>query len=1455
MPSESCSFVAENAFGPSVYPCWRQFDFTLLFEESFFQLLPSCIFILAVIPRLIVLLRRPAKVGLGTLYTIKLGALVVFSILELIILIFTCTRDNDSRTTVSIPSAAVSFLASLQLALISHFEHVRSYRPSFLIGLYLVVTLLLRAAMVRTYWFIYLGSSAVASTTLTALLLQVVILGLEHCSKRRWFLDQKRDVSTEEAAGFLARTAFAWLNRLLITGYRRPIQMHDLRIVDGTLASSRISEEFSRILTSKNYGRLGLIGMAFRCLGLYAFVPVIPRLCMMGFVFSQPFLASALISYLGSPESSANTGYGLIGASFLVYGGIAVANGWYQHMCWKLTTKIRGGLTEVINEKMLRLRYEKGVESKVLTLIIGDMQRIVSGIAFLHDLWASVIETSIGTWLLWRQVGPASLTVLAVALVSLLGSILIGKNIGRSQATWLSATERRLEATKSMLSSLKAIKMTSAGERVESDVERLRRLELAASKAYRMLDVATVLVAFATVNLAPVVVFGAYIGTTGENGNYDTARMFSSLILISLLANPLIQVFQVIPMLGTAVGCAKRVEEFLRKEEVNDSRSEMLPDRHERRPSEKASKNAIHHDAVRDQKQKAESHEVFPATVYNPIVSVQTADIGWDERVLLRNVNLEVTRGQHVAIIGPVGSGKTLMLQAILGEVNPRAGNIRLQPGVSVGYCTQTAWLENLSAENNAFRCAPNDSAWRERVIDACALRDLLDSEIPGTTIGSGGAKISGGEKQRLSLARAISSRPDILVLDDIFSAIDRSTKQTMLDRLFGPRGILTQQGTTVIQVVHDRHVAQLADVVVRIDEDGHIMPIQFSTLNEDGEGSSSNSEEEDVTDETCNQQAEDNKEATSSAVTMAEHANPASIRDRDVYIVYFGSMGTVHLAIFIFGCMVFAVTSRFPDIWVQWWTADAAREAPTQTTGYWIGLYAVYGTLPLITICVALSHLMLVVVPRSGLGLHGKLLKSVLSATFVFITGIDTGSIMNRFNQDITLVDFKLPIDLLNTISTGFNVTVQLVLVARAAVYSLAILPVLFAVLWIIQHFYLRTSKRLRQLDLEAKSDLHTKVSEAYQGIVIIRAHRWQRTLLEEFWEKLDRSQEPMYLLFMVQTWLSFVLNMIVAVLAVVVAGIAVAAPSKTSAGALGVAFINMTTLGELLTHVIQSWTSLETSLGAIARIEAFERHTPIEKKVTDPVHVPPEWPKAGALTLDHLSASYHPEHEKPVWSLQDVSLQIRAGEKVAVCGRSGSGKSTFLMSLLALIETPRGAIYLDDIDISRIPADLLRSKYFVISQDNYLQGETIRQVLDPDGNYAGDDGAINAVLSKCAILDKVGECGGLSGSLQEASLSTGETQLFALAKVILQAGAVAGGVVLFDEASSSIDTATEERIMKLIAEKLKGKTIVSVLHRLEAALEYDRILVLEKGRVAHFGTPAEIVEQAELFSYFKNK
>ncbi|GAW26730.1 putative ABC multidrug [Rosellinia necatrix] len=396
-----CTFDAERLFGPAVAACRRAFDFTLFFEEVFFKLLPSALFLAAAAFRIAVLVRNSPRVRFGSLYLAKI------------------VRAHLNRGRIlRLPRAGAAGPRVRRLrgsnpghnrrrgAVLHRIRGAR--RPAAPRARALRPRLGRPGALPARH--------AAAAVGLASLLAQLGILVLEGRGKRRWRIDG-RAATPEECASFLSRSLLAWLNPLFVKGYRGRLTDADLRIIDGDLSAEVLEPKFKRLLSAKKFGRYGLVRLTFESLGLYSLAPVPPRLALGAFTFAQPFLASALIDFLdrggNAPKSH---GYGLIGASFLVYTGIAISTGWYYYMTYKMAIKVKGGLITAISHKLLKVKQEKGVESTVLTLMIADIQRIAVALRFAQEIWIAPIETAIGTWLLWRQIGPSSLAVLGIVL-------------------------------------------------------------------------------------------------------------------------------------------------------------------------------------------------------------------------------------------------------------------------------------------------------------------------------------------------------------------------------------------------------------------------------------------------------------------------------------------------------------------------------------------------------------------------------------------------------------------------------------------------------------------------------------------------------------------------------------------------------------------------------------------------------------------------------------------------------------------------------------------------------------------------------------------------------------------------------------------------------------------------------------------------------------------------------
>jgi ATP-binding cassette, subfamily C (CFTR/MRP), member 1 len=438
-----------------------------------------------------------------------------------------------------------------------------------------------------------------------------------------------------------------------------------------------------------------------------------------------------------------------------------------------------------------------------------------------------------------------------------------------------------------------------------------------------------------------------------------------------------------------------------------------------------------------------------------------------------------------------------------------------------------------------------------------------------------------------------------------------------------------------------------------------------------------------------------------------------------------------------------------------------------------------------------------------------------------------------------MTLVDNDLPNGYIEVAITLCQALVSAGLMVATAQYFLATLPPVILVLYLLQKFYLRTSRQIRLLDLEAKAPLYSHFQETISGLATIRAFGWTRAFVEKNLELLDTSQRPFYLLFCVQRWLQVVLDLMVAALAAVLMIIVVQLRHDISPGLVGLGMLNVMTFNQNLTGLIKNWTQLEISLGAIARTRDFVNDTECEIKDHENVEPPGDWPQNGALQIKDFSASYA-ETSVPV--LHAINLTINPGEKLGICGRSGSGKSSLLASLLHLLEYRDGSIAVDGQGIAYIPRDSLRERLNVIPQEPYwITSESVRFNMAPwsQDEKPHTDAELIAALTKCRIWDLVSAKGGLDARMDAGFLSHGERQLFCLARAILRKSKV----VVLDEVSASVDVHTDVVMQKVIREEFKECTIVSVAHRLDTIVDFDRVAVLREGRVVELGEPRELL------------
>lgn len=363
-----------------------------------------------------------------------------------------------------------------------------------------------------------------------------------------------------------------------------------------------------------------------------------------------------------------------------------------------------------------------------------------------------------------------------------------------------------------------------------------------------------------------------------------------------------------------------------------------------------------------------------------------------------------------------------------------------------------------------------------------------------------------------------------------------------------------------------------------------------------------------------------------SSEVALVDDADDGASRrtgDVAVYKYYIRAIGIFPTLVFVFCICAYIFCQSFPTIWLNWWAA-ANAENPFTRLGYYLGIYAMLGGLSILFLVLSTWQMIVTMVPLSGNNFHRSLLKTVLNAPMSFFAATDAGVTINRFSQDLQLIDMDLPLSALNTFATFVLCIAEVILIAAGSYYTAIAFPFLFVALWVVQHVYLRTSRQLRFLDLEAKSPLYALFTESVTGLVTLRAFGWRGALEKRHHELLDRSQRAFYLLYAVQRWLTFVLDMFVAAIAVLVIIFVTQLKGVLPTGLVGVALVNIIMFSQHLKLLMTFWTNLETQIGAISRIRSFTSHTASEHEPQEKEQPPPAWPSKGAIVFENVSAGY---------------------------------------------------------------------------------------------------------------------------------------------------------------------------------------------------------------------------------------
>lgn len=768
---------------------------------------------------------------------------------------------------------------------------------------------------------------------------------------------------------------------------------------------------------------------------------------------------------------------------------------------------------------------------------------------------------------------------------------------------------------------------------------------------------------------------------------------------------------------------------------------------------------------------------------------------------------------------------------------------------------TQTPWLESCSLRDNVLFGLPMDQKRYDLAIDGANLKPDLALLVDGdhTEVGFRGVNFSGGQCWRIALARALYSRADILVLDDIFSAVDTGTALHILDH--GLDGPLAQGRTRILATHHHALCLPRASYTLRIHADGKVQgnsecspgstvefPVHKPTIDDLDHPvhSSTRADHSLMTNKNIDRaQPVVQRQALVEEEFRATGAVKASVY-RKYMLASGGYVFWLISSIFIVGSQV-AILGR--AYWVKVWTESDNAGSPDSSKrrdAFYMCIYLV------VSLAAALGEAVKCGVVyhagvKASLGLSRSMTAAILGAPLRWLDVTPVGRILNRASADSATVDSKLPGDAHMLLSSIVLVAITALTSLGVSLFLLVPGAALLTVTLMYGYRFLRGAREIKRLESASRSPILDLFESTLLGLGTIRAYARADEFVVRMMHHLDNQSRSTWSLCLVTQWMDFRMSAIGAVFSLMVAVFVVVKNVDPSLAGLVLSFsFRYTAATE---EVINRYANVELNMNATERIVELSE---VAQESLEGLDAPHDWPQHGAVSIRDLVVSYERGLDEV---LKGLSVHVSPNQRVGIVGRTGAGKSSFALAMLRFLHQRSGSITIDGIDISQIRLRDLRSRVTLIPQDPTLFSGSLRSNLDPLGRY--DDETLCTALRRVRLIGhpddqtRMFESLDLEISQGGLSLSHGQRQLVCLARALL----ARSKVMVIDEATSSVDVAMDALIQKSIRDEFHDSTLFVIAHRLRTVADFDQIVVLDDGRLCESGTPRELYESRGTF------
>uniref|UniRef100_A0A671K3W6 ATP-binding cassette, sub-family C (CFTR/MRP), member 8b n=1 Tax=Sinocyclocheilus anshuiensis TaxID=1608454 RepID=A0A671K3W6_9TELE len=1257
----------------------------------------------------------------------------------------------------------------------------------------------------------------------------------------------------------LSKSTYCWMNTFITSAHKRPI---DLKTIGKLPISMRALTNFQRLRKAfdAQKGPVPLKGSRWIWLALrQAFGrPLVLSITfrfiadLLGFV--GPLCISGIVHHISSDNHSALPPVKLLGVHFisseaflanayvlavLLFLALLLQRTFLQasyYVAIETGIKLRAAIQTKIYHKIMRLctsNMSMGdmTTAQICSLVARDTNHLMWFFFLCPNLWAMPVQIVMGVLLLYSLLGVSALIGATVIVVLAPLQYFVATRLSRAQKSTLEHTGERLKKTNELLRGIKLLKLYTWEHIFRSSVEETRRQEL---RKLRTFALYTALCVFCWQ------IFAVHVHMhSATDFDLSPAVAFGSLSLFHILVTPL---FLLSSVLHSTVKALVRVL-VLCPQYALQLQAKIVN-----------RKNKAKQDVNRNFEQQDQELTASANQDEDVCIKIVNGYFTWTQGCpTLTSIDIKVPFGQLTMIVGQVGCGKSSLLLAALGEMQKISGNItwkslpksdseeNVRKRGSVPYASQRPWLLNATVEENIlFDMVPNEKRYKE-VIEVCQLQPDIDTLPQGdqTVIGERGIILSGGQRQRISVARALYQQTNVVFLDDPFSALDIHLSDHLMHE--GILKLLRQEKRTVVLVTHKLQYLPHADWVWAFNtvQSFHKSACMGQTV----EYSSTSTDEDSL-------RAELHHRTTIPWSSFATYLHAAGLLLLPLLVLSQLSKHSLMVAI---------------DFWLAHWTSrviaaqieSAERNCTDTKFSHSSYLQVFCGLCALgIVLCLVTSLAVEWTGLRVSRELHCSLLHTIVLAPMRLFETTPLGNILNRFSADTNTIDQHIPVTLeCLSRSTLLCVSAVGVISYVTPLFLIALLPLAVAC-YFIQKYFRVASRDLQQLEDSTEMLLLSHYSQTIEGLTTIRAFRHEQRFKKKLLEHTDANNISSLFLMAANRWLEVRMEYIGAfvVLIAAVASISNTLCSQLSAGLVGLGLTYALMVSNYLNWIVRNLADMEVQLGCVKRVSGLI-HTQPENYdgLMTPAQVPAGWPKYGEIQIKNLSVRYD-SSLKPV--LRHINSHIRPGKKVGICGRTGSGKSSFSLALFRMLDTIEGNRIIDGIDIAKLPLQTLRSKFSIILQDpilficSSLSPVFLSFNLDPERKAT--DQMLWEALEIAQLMPVVKALpGGLDAMVTEGgeNFSQGQRQLFCLARAFVRKSSI----LIMDEATASIDMATESILQKVVMTAFADRTVVTIAHRVHTILGSDVVIVMKHGAILEYNEPDVLLEQKDsVFSAF---